>query len=373
MTSTALQPFALERFFARYEFTTRYLLCSSDPESMSLRELLALEPGAEPRFAELHLGYIDSRGTPELRTAISSLYERCDENQILAHGGAEEPIYTFMHAVVEPGDELIVQFPAYQSHYSIAESLGARVIRWDCDLDRGGAPDIGELERLIRPQTRAIVITTPNNPTGYQFSRAELDAIVDLASEGGIWLFGDEVYRGTEREAQRLPAVCDLYERGVSLGGMAKAYGLAGLRIGWVATQDGKLLEKLASIKDYLTICNSAPGEFLAALALRHARRLTDRVKSITSANLDLLDEFFARRAGSFGWTRPRAGTTAFPRYLPGGSEAFCTRLVERAGVLLLPSSAFDAGDANFRIGYGRINCPQALAALDEFMDSDRW
>ncbi|HEY2474890.1 MAG TPA: aminotransferase class I/II-fold pyridoxal phosphate-dependent enzyme [Candidatus Cybelea sp.] len=372
MKVNPLQPFALERFFARYEFTTRYLLCSSDPESMSLSELLALEPGAERRFAELRLGYIDSRGTPELRRAVATLYERVAGDQVLAHGGAEEPIFTFMHAVVEPGDELIVQFPAYQSHYSIAESLGARVIRWDCDLDRGGAPDIGELERLIRPQTRAIVITTPNNPTGYQFSRTELDAIVGLARGRAVWLFGDEVYRGTEREAQRLPAVCDLYERGVSLGGLAKAYGLAGLRIGWVATPERKLIEKMASIKDYLTICNSAPGEFLAALALRHAGRLTDRVKNITSRNLDLLDEFFARRAGLFEWARPCAGTTAFPRYLPGGSEAFCTRLVERAGVLLLPSSAFDAGDAHFRIGYGRANCPQALAALDEFFNTNR-
>ena len=159
----------MERFFARYEFTTRYLLCSSDPESMPVSELLALEPGADRRLAQLRLGYIDSRGTPELRNAIASLYDDRNAEQILAHSGTQEPIFAFMHATLAPGDHLVVQFPAYQSHYSIAESFGAEVTRWEADLDRGGAPDIGELERLVRPQTRAIVITSPNNPTGYQF------------------------------------------------------------------------------------------------------------------------------------------------------------------------------------------------------------
>lgn len=371
MKTRALRPFALERFFARYEFTTRYLLCSSDPESMPVSELLALEPDAARRLAGLHLGYIDSRGTFELRDAIASLYEERNAEQILAHSGTQEPIFAFMQAILEPGDRLVVQFPAYQSHYSIAESLGAGVTRWEADLDRGGAPDIGELERLAGPQTRVIVITTPNNPTGYQLSRSELDAIVEIARKHGSWLLGDEVYRGTEREAGQLPAVADLYERGVSLGGTAKAYGLAGLRIGWVAAQNAPLLQKMASIKDYLTICNGAPNELLAALALRHAGELSDRVTRITSRNLDLLDAFFARRANRFCWTRPLAGTTAFPRYLGGSSEAFCTRLVERARVLLLPSTTFEAGDAHFRIGYGRTNMPEALAVLDEFMNSE--
>lgn len=364
-----LKPFALERFFARYEFTTRYLLCSSDPESMTVEELLALESTADVEFARLKLGYVNSRGGKDLRRAIASLYERCADHCILVHSGAQEPIFTFMHAVLEPGDDLIVQFPMYQSHYSIAEGLGARVTRWNGNLDAGGAPDVTALEHLVGPHTRAIVITTPNNPTGYQFDPAEFDVIVGVARRHGLWLFVDEVYRGTEREAQRLPAICDQYERGVSLGGTAKAYGLPGLRIGWIATQDEPLLERIATIKDYLTICNSAPSEFLAALALRHGERLTERVRAITARNLDLLDTFFAARSELFHWMRPHAGTTAFPRYLGGSSDAFCARAVERAGVLLLPSTAFDAGDAHLRIGYGRLNVAEALTALGAFLD----
>ncbi|HZY96943.1 MAG TPA: aminotransferase class I/II-fold pyridoxal phosphate-dependent enzyme [Candidatus Cybelea sp.] len=364
-----LQPFALERFFAQYEFTARYLLCPSDPEPLSVRELFALEPAAKEDFARLSLGYVDSRGGPALRRAIAGPYRQTGPERILVHSGTEEPIFTVMNALLEPGDHLIVQFPAYQSQYSIAESIGAHVTRWNSDLDREGAPDLEELPRLIRAETRVIVVTTPNNPTGYPFDRAQLESVVELARERGLWLVVDEVYRGTEREAERLPAICDLYERGVSLGGLAKAYGLAGLRIGWIATQDERLLDRAATIKDYLTICNSAPSEFLAAVALRHNEQLTERVRRITAANLDKLDEFFARRSDLFAWTRPRAGTTAFPRYLGGSSDAFCRRAVEEAGVLLLPSRIFDAGDAHLRIGYGRTNLGEALAALDAFIE----
>lgn len=361
-----LRAFSLERYFARYEFSTRYLLCSSDPESMSVRDLLALEPGAETEFGEVWLGYTQSRGDPELRRLIAAAYERTDAECVLVHAGAQEPIFNFMNVALEPGDHVIFQFPAYQSHYSIAEAIGADVSRWPADLDRDGAPDPTALARLIRPSTRAIVITTPNNPTGFVFERQRLDAVIDVARKHGLWLFSDEVYRGSERETgDRQPPVCDLYERGVSLGGLAKAYGLAGLRIGWIATRDRSLYERMAEFKDYVTICNGAASEFLAKVALRHGDALVERVRHITRQNLDVLDGFFARRRSTFEWRRPRGGTTAFPRYLGGSAEKLCDDLVRRAGVLLLPSTAFDAGDDRVRIGYGRKNLPEALAAME--------
>jgi aspartate/methionine/tyrosine aminotransferase len=364
-----LQPFSLERFFARYEFTTRYLLCSSDAESMPVRDLLALEPDATARFETLRLGYVDSRGTLELRQAIANLYGHRDPDAVLVHGGAQEPIFTFMNAVLAPGDHVVVQSPAYQSQCSIPEAIGAEVTRWRSDLSREGAPDPQELERLIRPTTGAIVVTTPNNPTGFPFDNARMEAVIAIARRHGCWLFGDEFYRGTEREAERIPAVCDAYERGVSLGALSKSYGLAGLRVGWIATRDRALLDRIATYKDYLTICNSAPASFLGALALRHDHTLIERVRRIVTTNLDRLDEFFSRRYELFEWRRPRAGTTGFPRFLGGSSEAFCARLAERAGVLLLPSTIFDAGDQHVRVGYGRMDLPEALAALESFMD----
>ncbi|MBV8345353.1 MAG: aminotransferase class I/II-fold pyridoxal phosphate-dependent enzyme [Candidatus Eremiobacteraeota bacterium] len=365
-----LRPFALERFFARHEFSARYLMCSSDPETMSLRELLELEPGSRERLENLRLGYTDSRGGDELRHAIGSLYATADADRILVHSGAQEAIFAFMNAAVRAGDHVIVQFPCYQSHYSIAEALGADVTRWHGDLADEGAPDVEELERLVRPATRGIVLTSPNNPTGYPLDRAQMDAVVALARRYGLWLFADEVYRGSEREAERLAPASDLYERGVSLGGLSKAYGLAGLRVGWISTGDRTLIAAMASLKDYSTICGGAPDELLAAVALRHGDTLIERVRQIAAENLDRLDEFFARRSTLFEWKRPRAGTTAFPRYRAGSSEAFCAQLVAEAGVLLLPSTVFDAGDERFRIGYGRANLPKALGALEAFLDS---
>lgn len=338
---------------------------------MPVGELLGLEPDAETRLRALRLNYTETPGGEALRRAIASHYAHGDPEAILVHSGSEEAISNFFNAVLERGDHAIVQFPAYQSHYSLPEALGAEVSRWNSNLDDAGSPDVDQLQAMVRPRTRAIVLTTPNNPTGYAFSRAQIDAVVTLARQHGLWLFSDEVYRGTEREAERIPAACDLYERGVSLGGLSKTYGLAGLRIGWVATQDAALRERMAALKDYSSICNSAPSELLAELALRNSDRIVERVRAIVARNLDCLDEFFARRSDRFAWRRPRAGTTSFTRYLGGSSEAFCGELVERAGILLLPSVLFDAGDEHVRFGYGRANLPEALTALDAFFGGE--
>ncbi len=339
---------------------------------MPIADLLALEPGAERRFSDLRLGYTESRGGGALREAIASLYDHADREAILAFSGSEEAIFVFMHVALTRGDHIVVQFPAYQSQYSVAESLGVEVTRWHADLARSGRPDLDELERLIRPATRAIVVTSPNNPTGYALDDAEMDALVAIARRYGLWLFSDEVYRGTEREGERARSASDLYERAVTLGGLSKAYGLAGLRIGWIAARDRDLCDRMATFKDYLSICNGAPSEFLGEIALRHGEHLRERVRRIATRNLAGLDDFFARHAALFDWTRPRAGTTAFPRYRGGSSEAFCARLVERAGVLLLPSTVYDAGDEHVRFGYGRTNLPEALATLEAFLESER-
>jgi aspartate/methionine/tyrosine aminotransferase len=362
--------FKLERYFARYEFTTRYLLCASDAESMPVRDLLALEPGASERFGELWLGYTESRGAPELREAIAALYPRTGAGGVLVHAGTQESIFTVLGVLVGRGDHVIAQFPAYQSQYALVESRGAEVSRWHSDLTGDGAPDPDELERLVRPSTRAVIITSPNNPTGFVFERERLDRTIEIARRHGLWLISDEVYRGSEHDPHwRLPAVCDLYERGISLGGTAKSYGLPGLRIGWTVTADAALYERVAAFKDYLTICNSAPSEFLAGIAMRHGEALIERVQRIVARNLDVLDAYFARHRETWEWRRPRAGTTAFPRYLRGDTDRLCSDLVTNASVLLVPSSIFDCGNDRVRIGYGRANLPDALAAMERYLE----
>ncbi len=364
-----LTDFALERYFARYEFTAPYLLCSSDPESMSIRELLALSSGSEEGLKEVWLGYTEYPGHPALRQAIAATYERASPEEILVHSGAEEPIYIFMQVALEPGDHLIFQFPAYQSHYEIARGRGVEVSRWEGDPERDWAVDPDDLGRLVRPNTRALVICSPHNPTGHHIDRERLDAVVSFARRHGLWLFSDEVYRGLERDpAVKTPPVAELYERGVSLGVMSKVYGLAGLRIGWVLTRDRGLKNRMAAFKDYVTICNSAPSEYLATVALRHHEQLVERTRMRIQANLEVLDGFFARHSERFRWRRPSAGTTAFPMLRRESAEAFCRELVERAGILLLPSLLLEAGDRHFRVGYGRRNLPEVVERLEAYL-----
>ncbi len=291
-------PFKLERYFARHEFSAPFLLCSSDCESMRLRELLALEAGAAERFESIWLGYTESLGNPELRQSISTLYEHVLADQVLVHAGAEEAIFNFMNVALNPGDHVVVHAPYYQSLGELARSIGAEVSEWQGDPEHAWQLDLEVLKSAINTRTRVVVVNFPHNPTGFlptpEFAR-ELSA---LSERHGFIIFSDEVYRGLEHDpADRLPAFADMNERAVSLGVMSKTYGLAGLRIGWIATRDRAIFDKLAAFKDYTTICNSAPSEFLATLALRNAEVIVERNLGVIGKNLDLLDSFFESRA----------------------------------------------------------------------------
>ena len=361
-----IRPFALERYFARHEFTARRLLGSSDPESMTLGELLELEPGAEERLGELWLGYTDSQGDPALREAIASLYTTASASDILVFVGAQEPIFAFMNVTLGPGDHLVAHSPGYQSHFEAAKATGAEVSLWEGDPEAGWALDPAELKRLLRPNTRAILVCAPHNPTGFLFEKEAWLEVVAIAREAGVWLFSDEVYRGLEHDpADRLEAACDLYDRAISLNCLSKAYGLAGLRLGWIVTHDRFLHQELAAFKDYLTICTPAPSEFLGTIAIRNAETLYARSRRRLITNLDHLERFFDRHSDRFAFHRPRAGSTTFPRYLKGSADAFCENLVHQTGIMLVPSTRFDFGDAHLRFGYGRSDLPQVLEELE--------
>ncbi|NOH04020.1 MAG: aminotransferase class I/II-fold pyridoxal phosphate-dependent enzyme [Chloroflexi bacterium] len=367
-----LSPFKLERYFAKYEFTTEFLLCSSDCEAMSVADLLALEPGAAEAFQNVWLGYTESLGSPTLRREISKIYSTVQPEEVLVFSGAEEAIFLFIHATVKEGDHLIVHTPHYQSLSEVAKGLGCEVSSWIAREENGWALDLDELRRLVRPTTRAIIVNTPHNPTGWLMSRADFDALNRFAQENDLLLFSDEVYRESEYNPNdRLPAAVDYGAHAVSLGVTSKTYGLAGLRIGWIATGNRALYEKIASLKDYTTICNSAPSEFLAELALRHRQKLIDRNLGIIKSNLAVIDDLFARYSSLFTWHRPRAGSMGFPKLLKGDVETFCDDLVKKAGVLLLPGSVYDDTHNHFRLGLGRRNLPQAVGRVGEYLS--RW
>jgi aspartate/methionine/tyrosine aminotransferase len=364
-----LPPFQLERYFARYEFTAPYLLCCSDCEAMTLGDLLALEPDAADRFQRVWLGYTESQGSASLRREICRGYAGLAPDQVLVHSGAEEAIFGFMHALLNPGDHVVVHWPCYQSLVELPQSLGCEVTLWTAEERNGWALSLDALAQSLRPTTRAIILNTPHNPTGFLMPERDLREVVRLARASGATLFSDEVYRGLEyREADCLPAACDLDPGAVSLGVLSKAYGLPGLRIGWVATRDQDLLARMAAVKDYTTICNSAPSEFLAELALRHGRPLIARNREIIAANLAVLEECFAGHRDLIAWQRPHAGPIAFPRLLAGDVNTFCQDLVRQAGVLLLPGSVYGDHGNHFRVGFGRQNLPEAVARLEQYL-----
>ena len=361
-----LNSFKLERYFARYEFSAPHLLCSSDCESMTLSELLAFETDAAERFQCLWLGYTESPGHPELRHAIAALYKHIAANQILVHAGAEEAIFNFMNVALSAGDRVIVHAPYYQSLGEVARSIGAEVSKWQGDPTRAWQLDLEVLKDALTDRTKLVVVNFPHNPTGFlptlEFAR-ELSA---LSEKHGFTIFSDEVYRGLELDpGDRLPSMTDINDRAVSIGVMSKTYGLAGLRIGWIATRNSRLMGELAAFKDYTTICNSAPSEFLATLALRNAERIIERNLQIIRKNLKHLDTFFQSHLDLFSWNRPKAGSVAFPALLRGTVDKFCTDLVEKTGVLLLPGTLYEKGLNAFRIGFGRKSVPAALARLE--------
>jgi len=367
-----LPPFKLERYFAKYEFQTEYLLCTSDCESMPIGDLLAVEEGAAEKFQQVWLGYTESSGSPALRGEICKLYGTIRPDEILVYSGAEEAIFLFMFAAFQEYDHVIVHSPGYQSLASVARAAGCDVSPWQAREENSWALDLDELRHLMRTNTKAIIINTPHNPTGYLMSLQDYEAVHTFAQENNLLLFSDEVYRESEYEpARRLPAGCDFGEHALSLGVTSKTYGLAGLRIGWIATKNKRIYEKMASLKDYTTICSSAPSEFLAELALRNRVKLVERNLGIIKTNLEVMDDFFIRHSDRFRWIRPHAGSMAFPRLLRGDVDEFCERLVNEAGVLLLPGSMYDDSQNHFRLGLGRKNLPQAVQKLEMYLSKE--
>jgi aspartate/methionine/tyrosine aminotransferase len=364
--------FALERYFARWEFSVRHLLCASDVEGWSMRDLLELaDDEARALWEDLRLGYTESTGHPLLRAAIAELYEHVDPDGILVFAGAEEAIFCLVSATVGSGDHVVVTWPGYQSLYEVARGAGAEVTLHELHEHDGWRLDVERLIRSLRPTTRLVIVNAPHNPTGMLPTHAEWARLTAELASRGVRLLSDEVYRLLEfDERDRLSPGADAYPLGISVGVMSKSFAMAGLRIGWLATRDQALLTRCAAMKDYTTICSSAPSEILALMALRARDRVLARSLRIVHDNLEILDDLFARRSDVVTWVRPRAGSVGFPRLredIP--VDAFAAELVEREGVLLLPASQFGFPGNHFRLGFGREDLAPAVARFESSLD----
>jgi aspartate/methionine/tyrosine aminotransferase len=374
-----LPDFRLEVYFARWEFAARHHLTASDAQTLTIGELLALGTDEEREaFDDLGLGYLPTWGTSRLLEAVASTYENVGSEHVLAFAGSEEAMFWALQELVGRGDHAVVTVPNFQSMETMVVATAAAVEGIALRAEDGWALDLDALERLLRPETRLVAINFPNNPTGALPDRATFLELVALCEERAIRLFSDEAFRGLELDPDRtLPQAADVSPTAVSLNTVSKAYGLPGLRVGWLACRDRPLLERLERRKHYTSLCNAGPSEFLATIALRAAERIRARNRSIILENLPVFDEFFAAWPDHFAWEHPRGSCVAFPRLLTGEpTSTFCRRLVESAGVLLLPADVYHSDLAEvpadrFRIGVGRRDPAPALDAFAQFLHAD--
>ena len=367
-----MEPFKLERYFAKYEFKAKYMASSSDAEAMTLSDLLKFDDAIREELPSVWLGYSEATGLPELRAEISKTYTTISPEQVLTHLGAEEPILNFYQSCFSPSDHVIVHSPCYQSFYSIPRAIGCEVSHWKTHFESAWSLDIDALAQMIQPNTRAVMINSPHNPTGFHITAQDQEKMIQLLRSKGILLFSDEVYREIELDPRdRLPAACDLYENAISLGVLSKAYGLPGLRLGWIATRNQEVLAKMTAQKDYTTICNPVLSEKLGIIAVRNREAIIARNRTIVLTNWALCQGFFKRHADKFEVITPRGGTMIFPRAKPGFNlQKFMATLLDQKGVMIVGGEHFDMPTEYFRLGLGRKNFPEVLTLMEEHLAS---
>jgi len=366
-----IAPFALERYFARHEFSARYLLSSSDCEPLTLAELLSMADGETRKMWDgLKLAYTETAGHPLLRQAIADRYDGVGSDDVL-EVVPEEGIFLLMHALLDPGDHVVCVAPAYQSLHEVARSIGCEVSAWMPDEARGWRFEPDALVAHLRRRTKLVVVNFPHNPTGFAPTRGDFVELVETVHRHGAWLLSDEMYRLLEvAPGSTLPAACELSDRAISLAGLSKSFGLPGLRVGWLASHNRRLLEQILVLKDYTTICASAPSEVLALIALRNLEPIVARQVQRVQRNVVALDAFFDLHQRLFTWNRPVGGSVCFPRYLgPEDTSALADGAVEQAGIMLVPSAMFGFGERHLRFGFGREDLPGVLDRFSDYLE----
>lgn len=367
-----ISQFHLEKYFEKYEFTADYMFSCSDCDGYSMEYVLSKADQQEKdMWNNLHLGYTETQGSPFLRKAISKYYSNKGIEDIVVASPGELSFIT-MNVLMEgiEAPHAVMVSPAYQSLYQVLETLGVEISYWKAqENETQWKFDIQELKKLVRPNTRLIVINFPHNPTGAYISPCELNQIVEIARSCGAYIYSDEMYRDLilPSDCEALPPICDIYEKGISLWGMAKSFGLAGVRVGWICTPDKWLISQILQFKPYLSMCSSAPSEILSAIVLNHREDfLTPNLekirknvaifqKAVAEGKLPWVEKFIAPVAGSVAFAKIKCDSTALE-----WSEA----LVNERSILTVPSEMFEYPGTYLRIGFGRENFESVLNML---------
>jgi aspartate/methionine/tyrosine aminotransferase len=361
-----IEPFGVEIWMNAHETACAHNIAETCVDSITFGDLMSLAGKSGEILGELvplKLTYGAIEGSARLRTAIASLYHgRAAEEVLVTHGaiGANALLY---EALIEPGDEIVSVVPNYQQHYSIPESYGATVKRLRLRADTGYLPDLAELSSLVTAKTKLIALTNPNNPTGAVMDEVLLRGVAEIAARHGAWVICDEVYRGVDQADDGLGvSMAELYEKAIAVGGMSKAFALAGLRLGWIVAP-ASVLHQVSTHRDYNTISVGMIDDHVASIALENREALLKRNRAIVRANLALVERWVAKEP-RISWVKPRGGTVTLLRFdAPIGSVEFCTRLLAETGVLLAPGAVFEM-EGTLRIGFGNATA-SVTAGLD--------
>ena len=368
-----IKPFGVEEWMNEYEVGAKYNIAETCVDSLSLSELLKICDVKEDEFTNAllkrRLTYGDIEGAPEYKREISKLYRTIGpENIVTTHGAAGANHHVF-YSLIEPGDRVISISPTYQQLVSIPESFGAHVEILELRKEDGYIPDLHKLKELATRDTKLICINNPNNPTGALMSKEMLIGIVNIAKSVDAWVLCDEVYRHLTQEDGWNESVVDLYEKGISTGSMSKAFSLAGLRCGWIATHDSSLVKAMLSHRDYDLISGSVIDEMIAGIALANSEKLLARSRSIVRESLSVLDDW-VKSEKHVSYVKPHAGTTALIYYdfdIP--SRDFCRDMYYSTGAFVVPGERFGIEHC-FRLGYayGIENLKTGLTAVSEYI-----
>ncbi len=369
-----VEVFEMERFQSIWENRVAHNLTESGVHPLSLGELLTM--AGETRiesFLDHRFVYVQTNGTPALREAIAGLYPGALADNVVVGNGTAEANYIAAWKLVEPGDDVVMMLPNYMQMWGVMRAQGANVIPWRLREDRGFEADLDELASLVTPKTKLIVVCNPNNPAGSILSEHAMRAIVAQAERVGAYVIADEVYKGAELDGRETRSFWGLSDRIVATGGMSKAYGLPGLRIGW-AVGPAPLVAELWERKDYLSIAPSSLSDSLARLAVRPdvRPRILERTRGIVNAALPVLTSWLASHGAGFRFVPPRAGAFAFPRYSwPINSTRLMERLRDEESLLVVPGDQFGM-DGFLRLGLGSASdeLRADLARIDKVLAS---
>jgi len=364
-----INDFKLERYFDKHEFAAKYLLSSSDCDGYELKYLLANASKQELDLWEgIKLGYTESAGNPIFREAILQYYTlKSIENVIIASPG--ELNFISMNVLLNSTDHVITVSPCYQSLYEVGKSINCELSFWKPNSEDWKF-NTDDLEKLVKNNTKLIILNFPHNPTGSYLTKKQLNEIVAIAKKHDIYVFSDEMYHKLIiDDIQELPPICDIYEKGISLWGTSKSFGLAGLRTGWLVTRDTTFVHKVIAFKDYLSICNSAPSEILSIIALNHIDKfLLPNIKKIKE-NVLVFKKFAAEHDIISSFIPPKAGSTSFVKLnIENSSLDFSNQLVEETGIMTLPAEMFEYHGRYIRVGFGRKNLPEILDIFDNYL-----